>query len=665
MKGVGNRMKKHVFALVLGAIFASGSVGAAGLFKPGEFLVGCNYWASHAGMYMWRDWNGETVRGDIARLSEHGIGILRVFPLWCDFQPLTRVLGWRGCDAGILQANAPLRNPEGVDEEMLKRFRFLCDESHKHGIRLVVGLVTGWMSGRCFVPPALEGRDFITDPESVKWEVRFVRKFVRELKDHPAIAGWDLGNECNCMGAANPHQSWLWMNAIAGAIRAEDPSRPVVSGMHGCSTDAGEPWNLEIQGELTDELTTHPYPLFVKNCAIDPFDSLRSEAHPTAESLLYAGLSGRHCFVEEAGDLGHCTCAPERAAANFRTAASTAWANGLSAYVWWCAFDQVDLGFPPYTTYAIERELGLFTKRMEPKSVLKEMSALRKFLDSLPTEIRALPPRRVDATVLVSEREPAWEAAFGAYLLARQAGFDVTFARAEKLPLPKSEFYILPSGTGYDPYSATAWNAVMEKAKAGATVLISKGFDVRYSEMAENLGVEVDVFRKTGRSGTFALADGTVAWSDETTTRIRTVDTKVKVLAASEDGSPLMTFFPRGRGRTVFVNFPIEIDSVRRSDCFCGSNPNPQYLVYRTAAELAGVKRCVTVDNPRVGLTEHVLSDGRTVIVAINYEPSPVNCEMVTDGKLTKVYRGEVASNRLKLGANEFAVFEICSGSAL
>ena len=651
-------MKKVIVTLALaGTVWSGFGEGSGKLFRDGEFLVGCNYWASHAGMYMWRDWSAETVRADVTRLAEHGVGILRVFPLWCDFQPLTRVLGGRGRDAGILQANAPLKNPEGVDEEMLKRFRFLCDESHKHGIRLVVGLVTGWMSGRCFVPPALEGRDFITDPESVTWEVRFVRKFVRELKDHPAIAGWDLGNECNCMGAANPHQSWLWMNAIAGVIRAEDPSRPVVSGMHGCSTDACAPWNLAIQGELTDELTTHPYPLFVQGCAVDPFDSLRSEAHPTAESLLYAGFSGRHCFVEEAGDLGRCTCAPERAAANFRAAVFTAWANGLSAYVWWCAFDQVDLGFPPYTTCAIERELGLFTKRMEPKPVLKEMSSLRKFLDSLPAEIRALPPRRVDATVLVSERESAWEAAFGAYLLARQAGFDVTFARAEKLPLPESRFYILPSGTGCDPYSVTAWNAVMKKAEEGATVLVSKGFDTRYSEMAENLGVEVDIFRKTGRSGAFALAGGTIAWSDDTTTRIRAAG--AKVLAADGDGSPLMTVFPRGKGRTIFVNFPIEIGSVRRSDCFCGTSPNPQYLVYRVAAELAGVKRRVTVERPQVGLTEHALPDGRTVIVAVNYESSPVDCGMATDGRLMKVHRGEVASDRLRLGANEVAVFEI------
>ncbi len=55
------------------------------------------------------------------------------------------------------------------------------------------------MSGRLFVPPALESRNVITDPIAILWETRFVRAFVRNFKDHPAVLAWDLGNECNCL----------------------------------------------------------------------------------------------------------------------------------------------------------------------------------------------------------------------------------------------------------------------------------------------------------------------------------------------------------------------------------------------------------------------------------------------------------------------------------
>ena len=33
---------------------AAASADAPSLFKDGEFLAGCNYWASDSGIYMWR-----------------------------------------------------------------------------------------------------------------------------------------------------------------------------------------------------------------------------------------------------------------------------------------------------------------------------------------------------------------------------------------------------------------------------------------------------------------------------------------------------------------------------------------------------------------------------------------------------------------------------------
>ena len=54
-----------------------------------DFQLGCNYWASHAGIYMWRSWDKQVVEQDLQRLQKCGIRVLRVFPLWSDFQPLT------------------------------------------------------------------------------------------------------------------------------------------------------------------------------------------------------------------------------------------------------------------------------------------------------------------------------------------------------------------------------------------------------------------------------------------------------------------------------------------------------------------------------------------------------------------------------------------------
>ena len=194
----------------------------SGIFTEGEFFIGCNYWAKHAGMYMWSDWRPNVVKEEIAALAKNGVTVMRVFPLWSDFQPLTG-----DCRAGgdyrafRFRDNRPLPNDAGVDPEMIGRFRFLCDTARDNGVKLIVGLVTGWMSGRQFVPSVFEERNVLTDPEALMWQTRFVKFFVDALKDHPAIAAWDYGNECNCLGAWDAKQAgfYNWMDHIGMAIR--------------------------------------------------------------------------------------------------------------------------------------------------------------------------------------------------------------------------------------------------------------------------------------------------------------------------------------------------------------------------------------------------------------------------------------------------------------
>jgi len=623
----------------------------------GEFTTGCNYWASHAGMYMWRNWDGAQVARDLTALKASGVDTLRVFPLWPDFQPLTPLLTGGGAFREMAQADGPLANEAGVDEEMMRRFRFLCDTASKYDIKLVVGLVTGWMSGRFFAPPALERMNAITDPESVMWQVRFVRHFVRTMKDHPSIAAWDLGNECNCMAWTDrAAAAWTWMNAIAGAIRAEDMSRPVVSGMHSCPTVIGKPWNLRHQGELTDVLTTHPYPMFTPDCAKEDFDTMRNACHPTAESLLYAGLSGKPCFIEEAGDLGRGTASSARAAGTLRAGLFTAWASGLHGYVWWCGFDQGHLRFAPYVWKAMERELGLLTADFTPKPTAVVLRDFRAFLKALP--FGRLPPRRVDAVCLVSELEDGWPAAFGAYLLARQAGIDIAFAGAERPNWPEAKLYFLPSGKAVDPYTYDVWDRLLKKAAAGSTVVISKGNETRYSGLLKATGNRLETFKRQPSNFTFAFSEGQkIRGADTTTTRITAVD--AKVLAQTSDGEPVVTVKACGKGKVVYVNFPLEINSIEATDCFTGADLNPRHLVYRAAAREAGITRRVSCDMPTVGLTEHPLADGRTVVVAVNYEPKPVKTSLVVSGDVTDVWRGKVSDRTAEIPANDAVVFVV------
>ena len=207
---------------------------------------------------------------------------------------------------------------------------------------------------------------------------------------------------------------------------------------------------MRQQGELVDWLTAHPYPLWTPECNLEEFDTLRNGCHPACETTLYANLSGRSAFVEEAGSMGPGIVSEDRAAAAMRMQMFSCWAVGVPAFVWWCAFDQDHLDFAPYDWTAIERELGLFTADGQPKPTAKAMKEFFAFVKTLPFD--RLPPRRIDAVVLVSETEDFWKQALGAWLLSRQAGFDIRYAFAEG-EWPESAFYILPSGgTSYMTY---------------------------------------------------------------------------------------------------------------------------------------------------------------------------------------------------------------------
>ena len=669
MGGRAAKMCAAVAVAVLALVgLASGSpaVKHCSLFEDGGFFIGCNYWAKHAGMYMWRDWRPDVVEADIAALAENGVEVMRVFPLWNGFQPLTRVHGDGNASKGFLQNDGPFQNEAGVDEEMMRRFRFLCDVAVRNDIRLIVGLVTGWMSGRMFQPPAFDERNALTDPEAIMWGSRFVKHFVGAMKDHPAIAAWDYGNECNCMGKASTAEFYNWMNLIGLTIRSADPSRPIVSGLHGSSTKGTAKHPIRNVAELSDVLCTHPYSFYVPGCAVDPLGTFRPTLHPAAESLLFHDIGNRPCFIEEIGSIGTSCNSEERVAAAMRSTMFSAWANDLKGFLWWCNADQEDLRFPPYDWISYERELGMMRTDGTPKPIMKEMKAFADFVRSLP--FGKLPPRRTDSVIVVPERTDGWVPAFGAYLLARQAGLDPVFAGAEH-DWPESKLYIVCSAeTDRDDdesYTYTAQRRAFGKAKEGATVLVVYGSRSRVAHLREEAGVMADFGTKTPVERTFALASRQglkMTCRDAWNTRLQAKG--CEVLAESTDGEPVLTKFANGKGTVMVCNSPIDRESVARTDVFAGESVMPYYLVLAEAKKVAGVRRLVEkTDCPQVVLTEHPAADGRTLVVAVNCDTSWRTCPVSCRGQVGRVWRGDVTASRIRLAANEAAVFEVLAES--
>src|SRR5512141_295683 len=101
------------------------------LTDPGSFVVGCNYWASHAGTAMWSDWRPEVVQADLEQLAGLGLQVLRVFPLWPDFQPLELLRGGQGQPAEIRFGERLRPDDEagqaGVSVDAMAHFQVLAD----------------------------------------------------------------------------------------------------------------------------------------------------------------------------------------------------------------------------------------------------------------------------------------------------------------------------------------------------------------------------------------------------------------------------------------------------------------------------------------------------------------------------------------------------------
>ena len=108
------------------------------------------------------------------------------------------------------------------------------------------------------------------------------------------------------------------------------------------------------------------------------------------------------------------------------------------------------------------------------------------------------------------------------------------------------------------------------------------------------------------------------------------------------------------------ANGPFDRQTIARTDVVQGGKLMPYYLIFREAAKVAGVENVVKKgDCPYVALTEHPTADGGTVVVAINFEPREMECPISVSGGIGSVWRGDVTEARIRLKANEAAVFEV------
>ena len=524
----------------------------------GSFTTGCNYWASDWGIEMWSHFSADVVRSDLTALRENGVKLLRVFPLWSHFQPITPVIGCHGklegysADGGMTLINED-SDAAGINGQAMADFGTLLDIAAELGLFVIPSILTGWMSGRLFVPPAVYGKDMLTDPFALKWETRFVRHFVRTFKGRDCIIGWCLGNECNCCGAVpTEEQAWLWTALVTDAIRACDPTRPVISGMHGLHVSGEGVWTMSAQGENCDIMTTHPYASPSYKTDSVPANHFRAVLHPACQTAMYRGLSGKPAFIEEAGTYGEMYCDEALTAAYAKNVLFNAWAQDCRAYLWWIGFDQGQLRYHPFGYNNRASNYGLLRQDASPKPIVGAIGEFDRFLADFPYE--TLPPAITDGVCLIPASTQSWQIGSGAFFLAAQAGMNLQFAPfTEKLP--DAKLYILPSlDTNSVPVAAL--DALMAKVAAGAVLYVSVGGGL-LRNLGRDFGFHINRRYEISGAEKITFTDG----GEVTLTpsiRYDITPTTARVLATAPDGTPIFTAADYGKGKLLFLACAVE-----------------------------------------------------------------------------------------------------------
>lgn len=591
---------------------------------------------------MWSNFDAEAIEKDLKILSAHGVECMRVFPLWRDFQPIKPNIGCSSKLSEYVMENGSLpQNPYFLDEEMVSRFETFLNLCDKYGIRLVVGLITGWMSGGLFIPTALYNKNVLTDPVALYFEQLFIKGFVNRFKNRKTIYAWDLGNECNCMAETKDRfEAVSWAATISNAIHAADPERAVVSGMHSLTLDGN--WRIGDQAEFTDILTTHPYPLWCKHTTMDEMLSVRTTMHATAQTKWYSDIGNKPCIAEEIGTMGPMVCSDENAANFMRLNLFSLWANGAGGVMWWCNHDQNELKTFPYSVNMIEQELGLVDKNETPKPVLKE---IKKFSEFLKENNIDLPKAKEDGVCLLAKGIDHWGVSYMTYILAKEIGLNLKFSYTYEQELPDSNLYIMPSIAGMGHMHKDTYENLKQKVFEGADLYISSG-NAYLEGFEEFVGLKVTDSCICGQNCTVTMADENFTFYRP---MIRGyVPTTAKVLAKTDSGNPFISVNRYGKGRVFFVDAPIENNLIKAHNGFNGKTVKIYESIFAQHIDKLDVK----VEDREIALTYHPDEDGG-FLVAVNHSKN----RKMLDIKLKK----GLETDRVIYGNQEFIEpFDAC-----
>ncbi len=635
--------------------------------RPVSWL-GANFWSSTGGPLMWRSYDPAVVRAELRVLREHGLTMTRSFFYWPDFMP----------------------GPDVIDEDMAARFADFLDRHAEQQMSTVPTFIVGHMSGQNWDPAWRAGRDLYADVWMVGRQAWFAGEMVRRFGPHPAVAGWLVSNEMPLYGGdhAPPETVAAWAQILRDAVRAAGGRQPFSLGDGSWGIEASGRENgfrLADVARLCDFLGPHVYPV--------GDDQIRQH-YAAAWQCELASTFGRPVVLEEFGVSSDFASAAN-AACYYRHVLHHSLLAGATG---WIAWNNTDFDLPgqdPYRHHAFEQHFGLTDAAGAAKPALGEMRAFAATLDAI--EVSRCARTDSDAALIIpgyldtsypfadpADRAHIARALAQAYVSARLADLPVALTRETSGIVSQGQgdarLYLAPSvkqllaptasvlerlaaggACVYLSYSAgqTGWHRGPSYGRLDETFGVRHQLDVGLANPIEDDAV-VLYFRQDfgdlarGTTLTFAAAG-----NQHSRSFLPVEPAGAEVIATDNHGRPALLLRrtgPGNRGSLILCTYPIEHMAALTPQV----NPDDTVSLYSALAAHAGVRRAVTVDDPRVACDTLIRDDGTLFAVLASHaaEPLTVKPGLDSGGALTAL-DGTENGEGVTLGPFGIKVFKV------
>jgi endo-1,4-beta-mannosidase len=587
--------------------------------------LGANFWSQTGGPLMWRNYDPEVIRGELGVLREHGLSVTRSFFYWPDFMP----------------------EPDRIDEEMASRFADFLDRHAEAGMTTVPTFLVGHMSGENWDPAWRAGRDLYSDVWMVARQAWFAGQMVRRFGAHPAVCGWLVSNEMPIYGGEAPGETVAaWAQIIIDAVRAAGGTQPVSLG------DGA--WGIEVSGHdngfsvadsarQCDFLGPHVYPVGT--------DIIRQH-YAAAWACELAGTFGAPVILEEFG-VSSDFVSDASAAHYYRQVLHNSLLAGATGWLAWNNTDYDNLaGQDPYRHHAFEMHFGLTDSRGAAKPQLAEVAAFARILREV--DITRCQRAASDAALVIpsyldtrypftdeQDRTYLADVLRQAYVSARLADLPLALTRESGGLGHDARLYLVPSAK---QLLSPTWHELERLAEGGAVVYVSYSPGAHrvhsgpwYARLNPMFGVE----HQLGYGPPARLPDGEVvftlsrdfgtlprgaklafrgAGTEQSRTCLPVRPDGAEVIAVDGQGRPALLLRRAGAGALILGTYPVEYLAAVSPDV----NPDGTSALYDALASYAGVRRPVTVDDPRVAADVLVHSDGRRFAWLVSHAAEPV-----------------------------------------